>query len=58
MSPKIKDAVLNGKTHQSIYFDTLTYAAFNYYHGLFYKDKKKVVPSNIQDLLTPLGLAY
>jgi hypothetical protein len=58
MSPRIKDAVVNGKTHQSIYFDTLTYAAFNYYHELFYMDKKKIVPLNIQDLLTPIGLAY
>jgi len=41
MSPRIKDVELKGKTHQSIYFDTLTYAAFNYYHELFYKDKKK-----------------
>ena len=41
MAPKIKNAVLLGKTHKSIYFDTLTYGAFNYYFELFYKDKKK-----------------
>lgn len=58
MSPRIKDVELKGKTHQSIYFDTLTYAAFNYYHELFYKDKKKILPFNIQGLLTPRGLAY
>jgi len=59
MAPKIKNAVLLGKTHKSIYFDTLTYGAFNYYFELFYKDKdKKIVPSNIQDLLTARGLAY
>ena len=38
MSPRIKDAAVNGKTHQFIYFDTLTYEALNYYHELFYKD--------------------
>jgi hypothetical protein len=58
MSPRIKDASLNKKVHQSIYFDTLTYEAFNYYHDLFYKDKVKIVPSNIHELLTPRGLAY
>jgi len=58
MAPKIKDAVLKGKTHQSIYFDTLTYEAFNIFHELFYKDKKKLVPSNIQELLTARSIAY
>lgn len=58
MSPRIKDAAVNGKTHQCIYFNTLTYEAFNYYHELFYKDKKKMVPLNIKELLTAKGLAY
>lgn len=58
MSPRIKNAPLNGKIHQSIYFDTLTYEAFNYYFELFYKNKKKIVPLNIQELLTAKGLAY
>lgn len=58
MSPRINDKVLNGKTFQSLSFDTLTYPAFNYYHDLFYKNKKKIVPLNIQDLLTPRGIAY
>ncbi len=32
---------------------------FNYYKNLFYiSDGLKIVPSNIQDLLTPRGLAY
>jgi hypothetical protein len=58
MSPRIKDVAVNGKTYQSIYFDTLTYEALNYYHELFYKDKKKIVPLNIQELLTAKGLPY
>lgn len=41
MTPKIKDVHLKNKTHQSIFFDTLTYEAFNYYYDLFYKNKKK-----------------
>jgi hypothetical protein len=47
-----------GKIYKSMYIRTLKFPCLNKYHDLFYKDKKKVVPSNIQDLLTPLGLAH
>ena len=57
-SPRIRDARLKDKVHQSINFDTLTYFAFNYFQELFYKDGKKFVPKNIQELITPIGLAY
>lgn len=36
------------ENHQSIYFDTLTYEVFNYYYELFYSNKTKIVPLNIQ----------
>ena len=58
MAPKIKDAKLKDKSHQSIFFDTLTYEAFNYYYDLFYINKKKIVPLNIEELLTARSLAY
>jgi len=58
MTPKIKDAKLKDSTHQAIFFDTLTYKAFNYYHDLFYFNKTKIVPSNIEELLTAKSLAY
>lgn len=58
MNPRIKDTHLLGKTHQSIYFDTLAYPAFNKFHDMFYKEKVKIVPSNIEELLTARGLAY
>jgi len=58
MTPKIKDAKVKNKVHQSIFFDTLTYEVFNYYYDLFYKDGKKIVPHNIKDLLTARSLAY
>jgi hypothetical protein len=35
----------------------LRFTCLNKYHDFFYKDKKKFVPLNIQDLLTPIGLA-
>lgn len=47
-----------GKVYKSIYVRTLRFTCLNKYHDLFYKDKKKVVPLNIQDLLTSRGLAH
>jgi hypothetical protein len=31
---------------------------FNYYHSLFRSSRAKIIPSNINRILTPLGLAY
>jgi hypothetical protein len=39
-------------------FRTLNFACLNKYHDLFYKNKTKVVPLNIHELLTPRGLAH
>lgn len=47
-----------GKVYKSISVRTLRFPCLNKYHDLFYKDKKKIVPLNIQDLLTPIGLAH
>ena len=47
-----------GKVYKSIYIRTLSFHCLNKYHDLFYKNKIKVVPLNIQDLLTPIGLAH
>jgi hypothetical protein len=47
-----------GKIYKSIYVRTLRFPCLNEYHFLFYKDQKKVIPLNIQDLLTPRGLAH
>jgi len=58
MSPRTYGQKVGIKTHQAVVFDTLTYSAFNYYRDLFYKDKIKVVPLNIGNLLTVRGLAY
>ncbi|RYE14051.1 MAG: hypothetical protein EOP34_07425 [Rickettsiales bacterium] len=59
-SPKVRDARLKTKTKTfyTVSFDTLTYPAFNYYADLFYENKVKIVPKNIETLLTARGLAY
>ena len=47
-----------GEVYKSIYVRTLKFPCLNEYHDLFYKDKKKVIPLNIQHLLTSIGLAH
>lgn len=47
-----------GKVYYSIRFRTLVHPSLNKYHDLFYRKNKKVVPDNLQDILTPRGLAY
>ena len=46
------------KTYYKIRFNTLTSAFFNKYHDLFYRDRVKCVPANIEQLLvSDLALA-
>ena len=49
------------KFNYSIYFKTLSY--FNFYYDLFMveienKKTKKIIPNNIEELFTPISLAY
>jgi len=47
------------KTYYSAVFTTRMLPVFNYYHSLFYMDRGvKAIPSDIGNLLTPIGLAY
>jgi hypothetical protein len=47
------------KEYSSVQFATLSLPCFNYYKNLFYNSNNiKIVPSNIQNLLSPRGLAY
>ncbi len=60
---KLKEkSFLNKKTnirYRSVNFTTLSFPCFNYYKNLFFNsDNIKIVPSNIQNLLSPIGLAY
>ena len=49
----------SNKTYSSILFATLTLPCFTFYKNLFYNsENKKIVPLNINQLLTPRGLAY
>ena len=45
--------------YSSVQFATLTLPCFNHYRDLFYNSENiKIVPSNIINILTPIGLAY
>jgi hypothetical protein len=47
-----------GQIYYSLIFKTRLLPCFNYLWDLFYKEGKKIIPSNIKDLLTEVGLAY
>jgi hypothetical protein len=47
-----------GKICTSVEFQTCSLPCFGELYNLFYLEGKKVIPSNIGDLLTPSGLAY
>src|SRR6266576_598481 len=63
--PRIETIILKsqpGKEYKSIRFNTLTLPCFNYYWYLFSKfdgiKYNKIIPTNLSELLTPVGLAY
>ena len=47
-----------GKIYTRVQFATFSLPCFNELYNTFYPNGKKVVPYNIEQLLTPLGLAY
>ena len=47
------------KVYTSIKFQTLSLPCFNYYREIFYnKEGTKIVPENLENILTAKGLAY
>ena len=46
------------KEYSSLYFRTKSLKMFTDYHKFFYIEGRKVVPLNIFDLLSPIGLAH
>jgi hypothetical protein len=54
----LKPDIRTGKVYSSIHFNTYSLPCFNELYILFYLDGRKIVPLNIAELLTPLGLAY
>ena len=46
------------KVYTRVQFATFTLPCLNELYEIFYPEGKKIVPKNIEELLTPLGLAY
>lgn len=60
-APKINNPLPDkrtGKVYSTLTFYSYALPCFNELYELFYVDGKKVIPSNIAELLTPLSLAY
>ena len=60
-APKISDMLPDkrtGKAYSRIRFNTYSLPCFNELYDSFYPEGKKIIPSNIFDLITPLGIAY
>lgn len=60
MSPKVltRNNKKTGLTTQSMFFKSMSMPCLNYFHELFYENKIKIIPKNINELLTPIGLAH
>ena len=56
--PHLKVQELNGKTFHALYFASRTLPCFTYYYNIFYKNKIKVVPLDLYNLLTYEALAH
>ena len=57
--PKIRTYFHKGaqRVYKSIYLNTLSYPCLNEYYSLFYLNKKKIIPLNIEQYLSPISLA-
>ena len=60
MNPSIlerKSDIRTGLIYKSLYFWTLRFPCLNEFYEIFY-NKVKIIPNNLDKLLTPVGLAY
>jgi hypothetical protein len=59
-SPKENSSLIKetGNIRHNISFATRNLPCFNELYSLFYNNRKKVIPSNIKELINPVSLAY
>lgn len=53
--PRLVDRIVWGKIYSKYLFQTLSHPKLLEFHELFYEGKIKIIPENIQELLTPLA---
>lgn len=56
--PRSKQVQTRGLTTLNLAFQTVSHPELSFYGELFYRDRRKIVPDRIGDLLTARGLAY
>ncbi len=56
--PKLKEQKIGNKTHQKLWFNTVSHGVFRFYAQQFYHSGEKVAPKLIKRLLTERSLAY
>jgi heme/copper-type cytochrome/quinol oxidase subunit 1 len=56
--PSISKTKIKDKIFKGIYFSTRAYPCFSEWHNLFYKNNKKILPTNLYNLLTYEALAH
>jgi len=57
-APSMGTSVINGVTYTWAQFTTVSLAAWNTLHSMWYVNGVKVIPMNIDLLLTPIAMAY
>lgn len=55
--PRLVKRTVWGKTYSKCLFQTLSHPKLLEYYQMFYRKKRKVIPLNIYELLTPLAFA-
>jgi hypothetical protein len=58
LSPSPGTSVIKGVTYHWFQFTSKSFAGWNALHALWYVNGVKVIPNNIQELLTPVAIAY
>ena len=56
--PRPKQGQTRGVTTLSLAFQTVSHRELSFYGELFYRDRRKIVPEDVGELLTARGLAY
>ena len=57
-APTMGTSVIKGVTHSWAAFSTVSFAGWNTLHSMWYVNGVKVIPMNIEVLLTPIAMAY
>lgn len=55
--PQVKTRLRNGKCNYEAWFNTLTHPLLEEYYSMFYRNREKIIPESIDNLLTETAFA-